>query len=443
MNVLRIPFAALVAVVVLTTAAAALAQQPPMSNRPFRGVFGGGMSDTEQSLTVTGSFGTGYDSDVYAAVRGDSGVDGSLRPRVGSSVAFWSGSASYSLSREKVSLGASAATTSYAYHDDGTQVISSHSGSANQSYRVSSRTRLNASEHVSFEPFQLGRLFPALDPSFGAPDVPSPDRLAASDAYLTWGADVGLSHQISRRVSASGGYSAYSSEWSAASRQTLHYGRAGISVGIGRGLNARAGYGYRQGRYGEGPDPRLVRNHTIDAGVDFSRTLSFSRRTTFSFSTGSTAIRDRSQTHFALTGNAQLNRELGRSWRASVGYSRDVRFIEQFQEVLLSDGINASVRGLINRRQSFYANVGVSIGDVGFTAGQNRAFATYASVGVVTAVNRFMGIGTDYNYYVHSFGADVVLPQGVLREVDRHSVRAYVSLWAPLFARMRSQNASR
>ena len=111
MNVLRIPFVALVAVVVLTTAAAALAQQPPMSNRPFRGVFGGGMSDTEQSLTVTGSFGTGYDSDVYAAVRGESGVVGGLRPRVGASVAFWSGSASYSLSREKVSLGASAATT--------------------------------------------------------------------------------------------------------------------------------------------------------------------------------------------------------------------------------------------------------------------------------------------------------------------------------------------
>ena len=182
---------------------------------------------------------------------------------------------------------------------------------------------------------------------------------------------MGLSHQISRRVSASGGYGAYSSEWSAASRQTLHYGRAGISVGIARGLNARAGYGYRQGRYGEGPDPRLVRNHTIDAGVDFSRSLSFSRRTTFSFSTGSTAIRDGSQTHFSLTGQAQLNRELGRSWRATVGYSRDVRFIEQFQEVLLSDGVNASVGGLINRRQSFYASAGVSIGNVGFTAGQN------------------------------------------------------------------------
>ena len=120
-----------------------------------------------------------------------------------------------------------------------------------------------------------------------------------------------------------------------------------------------------------------------------------------------------------------------------------MQFIEQFQEVLLSDGVNASVGGLINRRQSFHAGAGVSFGNVGFSAGQNGAFATYASVGVVTAVNRFVGIGTDYNYYVHSFGADVALPDGISSEVDRHSVRAYVSLWAPLFARMRSPNAAR
>jgi hypothetical protein len=110
---------------------------------------------------------------------------------------------------------------------------------------------------------------------------------------------------------------------------------------------------------------------------------------------------------------------------------------------VFSDGVHAFVGGLLNRRQSLQATVGVSVGDVGFQASDNGASTTFASVGLVNSLSRVAALTVDYRYYVHSFGSGVALPTGVLRDLDRHSVRAYVSLWAPVFSDARSANAAR
>jgi hypothetical protein len=144
-----------------------------------------------------------------------------------------------------------------------------------------------------------------------------------------------------------------------------------------------------------------------------------------------------------VTGQANLSRAMGRTWTAGVGYIRDVQFLAQLQEVMFSDGVNAFVGGLLNRRLSFWAGTGLSNGTVGFAVGDNHARAAYASVGVMSAVNRHVGIGTDYSYYYQFFGADVALPAGVRSDIGRHSIRAYVSLWAPVFIRGRSLDAAR
>jgi hypothetical protein len=439
---------ALTAVALAMTAAEASAQMQGTSvaNRPYRGIFGGGVGETQQSLTFNGSLGGGYDSDAFAAFRGETTpIEGLGLQRSGGIAGFGGGALSYSLSRERIDFGASANSNFYAYEDDDrVMTLRSYGGSANQNFRISPSTTVNASETVGYQPYRLQSLFPGIDASAtGAPDVPLADTLIGSDAYLSWSGGFGVNHRLNQRLSMNGNYYAYSAEWSPGSRQTVHQGHAGISTSIGRGLGVHAGYGYGQGHYGQDESRRLVRNHSIDAGVDYNRTLSFSRRTSLSFSTGSVAVRDREQTHFRLTGHAQLLREIGRTWRAVAAYSRDVQFLEQLQEVVFSDAVNFSLAGLLNRRHSFHVSAGVSHGDVGFSGTDNNALAVYASVGLTTAVNRFVGLGTDYSFYRHSFGDDVVLPIGVLPNIDRHSVRAYVSLWAPLFSRARRPNAAR
>jgi hypothetical protein len=65
------------------------------------------------------------------------------------------------------------------------------------------------------------------------------------------------------------------------------------------------------------------------------------------------------------------------------------------------------------------------------------------SASLSTALTRFMNIGLDYTYYTYDFHDDIVLDPGVPHEVNRHSIRAHVTLWAPLLNRARRANASR
>jgi hypothetical protein len=54
-----------------------------------------------------------------------------------------------------------------------------------------------------------------------------------------------------------------------------------------------------------------------------------------------------------------------------------------------------------------------------------------------------MNVGVSYAYYNHRFDDGVQLSTGIPYGLDRQSVRASVSLWAPIFQRTRRTNASR
>jgi hypothetical protein len=117
--------------------------------------------------------------------------------------------------------------------------------------------------------------------------------------------------------------------------------------------------------------------------------------------------------------------------------------VSEFSEVTLSDSFVFSLGGLLNRRVSFHSGVGVSTGNVGFSSELNNTHSAYAIAGITTALSRLTAIGLDYNFYMHFFGEDIGLPEGVLREANRHAVRAYFTLWTPLLSSGRSLNASR
>ena len=97
------------------------------------------------------------------------------------------------------------------------------------------------------------------------------------------------------------------------------FSRQSVGGGIdahrwGRGWSATAGYRFTEARY----EHRLGRssNHLIDAGVDYRRRLSFSRRTTLSFGTGMSAtIRNDTATRHAIS----IRRATSRSITRSVG----------------------------------------------------------------------------------------------------------------------------
>jgi hypothetical protein len=223
--------------------------------------------------------------------------------------------------------------------------------------------------------------------------------------------------------------------------ETEHYERHTVSArlthDLGRGLNAHAGYGYSDARYRQ--DDRYV-NHNIDLGVDYNRSLSFSgRRTTLSFGTGTSASRSgsverRGSFRFRATGSAQLSHEIGRTWDASLAYDRGLRFSETWTEPLFTDTVTARVGGLVNRRSQIHVTARALRGN-GYSGGGAKSYSAVA--GLTVAITRYVNTGLTYMYYQHQFASELSLAAGFPRSYEGQSIRASVTVWAPLFQRER------
>jgi hypothetical protein len=175
--------------------------------------------------------------------------------------------------------------------------------------------------------------------------------------------------------------------------------------------------------------------------LDFNKALAVSRRTTLSFTTGSSASTYRGQVRYRATGSARVLHEIGRTWNASLAYRRGMQFVETLEQPIFGDSATLQVGGFLNRRVQFQSSARALIGDSGFS--ERNSFDTYHGVGNVSVgVTRYVGLTFGYFYYHYRFDPHVPLPVGVARTIDRQGVRAQVNLWAPLY-RPRTRDAAR
>jgi hypothetical protein len=421
-----------------------LAAQEPRPERPYRGVFGR-VGQTEQLLVATGEIGGGYDSDVFTS--GD-GASAALQPRagIGSSYGAVSGGLSYSLTRPRVSFAASGSSAANVYFRLTDPLVASHAGSVGASFELSRGTRVSGSQSISYQPLDSLGLYPELaDPVLGQTPPVDASFGAIWESYFHYASDLSLSQALSSKAGVSVSYRRSLSDFASDDLDMVTHGVMGrFTRNVGRGLDLRLGYGYESGGYEtDGLDGQEATpyGHTIEAGVDFNRELSFSRRATLSFGTGSSAVKDAGQTRYYVTGNARLMREVGRTWNATISYDRDVDFVETLREPVFSDSVNFGMGGLIGRRVDFQSNAGFAFGEVGVEEADDfRSF--YASSGLLFALNRHSALGIDYYLNRYSFTDTQVLLPGVPPRLIRHSIRASISLWAPLLVRGR-RNATR
>ena len=243
---------------------------------------------------------------------------------------------------------------------------------------LSKRTRLTGSQTATYQPFYSLALFPALVEAGAAAAQPSnPDLGAALERYITYSGGLDVTHVMSRRTSVEADYGYSRSDFRQVDRNFMSQ-RAGIGMSrvLTRRLNLRLGYGLTQADYRTDADKFRVLNHTIDTGVGYARPLSRSSRITMSASSGLSAITSRGTTSYRVVGDARLNREIGRTWMASLAYNRSFGFVETFDEPFTQDALSFGVGGMINRRLQFRLALGRSAGEIGLTTLGNR-FATY------------------------------------------------------------------
>ncbi|MCC7044049.1 MAG: hypothetical protein IT183_09305 [Acidobacteria bacterium] len=412
-------------------------------DRPNRALFGGGVGATDHQLIFNGSLGGGYDRLVFPDASADAA---SALPR---GLFFGSGSASlgYSVSRTRFSLSAAGNTSARYAPSLPNRTASSYGLSVSSGLALTTRTNLNGTFAASYQPLSALSLFPEMFGSGPSP-IPTDYGLVGVSArnYRSDSGSVGLSHDLTTRSSLSFGYDYR--HWPRADfRPALVYqgASARYSHQIGRGLSMRLGYGRRIGTYGSatGAAQRNIANHTIDAGVDFSRALSFSRSTSLSFSTGSAIVSDSVTTRYDIVGNASLSHQMGRTWAAGLSYDRHVGFVDALVQPTFSDSISANLGGLLSRRVSVNAGTGASFGSIGLSANANRYRAVRASVGTQVALSRTLGLGLGYAYYRYRFDMGANLPSGIGTRHNRHSVQLTLGFWLPLYHRAGSANAAR
>ena len=449
-----IPLLAAIAVLSATDVRPASAQAPiptptpsqtpsAISERPYRGLFGGGVGDVRQLLTASGSVGGGYDDNILTDAR-SLGHSGNVRPeaaRAGTLGSFQAAIA-YTLTGDRTGLNASIGASSRYYPGLTPSYISGYRAALGGSRRFGDNTTVGAGAGISYLPFRLTGVFPdTFDGEEPVEVVPDLDLTASLEAFWMRRAFALASHELTPRSSLTATASHRSSE-SARWTDGLAHERVNLAYryNIDRGLALRGAWGYatwhKASVYRSG-------NQLFDGGLDFNRALSFSRHTMLSFGTGMTALDHYGQPDYRWSGNARLDHDIGRTWKAMVGYHRGLRHIDTLTDPVFSNSIRASAGGLVTRRLQVSTDAWASIGDVGFTQGDKR-FDTYASaVSMSYALTRYVGIGIRYARYYYHFDPLVVLPPGVPHDIDRQSLRAEVDLWAPLFLRARRSDVAR
>jgi hypothetical protein len=217
-----------------------------------------------------------------------------------------------------------------------------------------------------------------------------------ASAFLTQGAAVRLTHRLTRYT--------------------------GVHAGVGLRTGNYAGVSSAAGR---------PRTEDLDIGLDYNRPLSFSRRTTLRFSSGSAFIPQDGIRHYRMTGDASLQHHMGRTWSASLEYRRALQFIEAFPKPVFSNSIAARVNGNPSRRVGFGVSGGYSAGEIGLTPGAG-AFGTYtASAQLSVAMSRHCALYSEYLHYHYVFAQPSAAAAFPTR-LDRQTARVSLKLWLPI-----------
>jgi hypothetical protein len=173
-------------------------------------------------------------------------------------------------------------------------------------------------------------------------------------------------------------------------------------------------------------------SHDIDLGIDYHRSLSFSRNTTISFGSGSSALTGQQRTVYVITGQTTLAHSIGRTWSATASYRRGLDLLDGFAGPALSSTASANVGGSLSRRIAFSSRAAVSKGQIGLT-GEDRGYLTAsATAGLDVTLGRRAAFDAQYFYYRQRFGSGVTLMPALSNGMDRQGVRVGFTLRAPL-----------
>jgi hypothetical protein len=335
---------------------------------------------------------------------------------------------------------------SLAYYPFADRAVEAADVGTNLAVRIGQRSTLDASETFGYAPYYDFDLFPesgntpiAATPPSG---MPSTDfALLAAPTYRV-AASTRFRHTLSARSSLSLSYgfqktavSNMAGNWAAQQIGGL------LTHAVSRHLTLHGGYSFIADRYDSGVHLEM---HDIDVGADYQRELSFSRRTTFAFSTGSAVMSNGigaapgsrpsasdEQGRVRLLGEANLTHHMGRTWAANVGYHRGWQMVEGFAEPFFLDSITIGTSGMLNGRASVGTSASYVLGSSGLSSKDGRHASYTGSGWLRIPVSRTLQLYSQYLYYGYVFSDLSLLPDRYPRRLGRNGVRIGLSIVFP------------
>jgi hypothetical protein len=421
------------AAALLGTPDPALAQR---ENGPFAGMFTSQATrETTQWLDFHGAFGASYDQNL---VDDPTGTIGALRDsRLWESGSSVGASATLAFLRRtektEASMNASGSARKYSVSSDiGAAADLNGALSRKLAGKLFADVKVNGhySPFLSFAPFSGGEFIdPAISPTtdFGF--------AAVSDPNAYGDVDIALVSRFTRRSEFVIGGSAR--QWwfidDPARNISGYGGRVSLRHNITRPLAVHLGYGRENVDY-RFEDGTTIPNDTIDAGFDYGDDLTIARRTSLTFTTSTSAIRFREETHYRLNGSLGLSRGFNRTWTIATHYDRSSEFLPTYGEPVLSDSLTANVGGMFRPRVRWSAAAGYTRATVGFDSFDDPSeligwFSSSTTLGV--SITRYWAISGQYRYYRYSAPIE-----GALLDFEPHLSRQVVTValnvWLPI-----------
>jgi hypothetical protein len=310
--------------------------------------------------------------------------------------------------------------------------------------RIGTRGNFSATQSVQYSPFhQFGEFVGFGGPNADEAPLANPDEaLGVSRAQYDLGTAVGFDRTF-RRASLSLGYtSRLNLSSDPGGNMTTHRAAVGVKFDLWRYASLVVGTASRFGNTGATSPP--TRTQDIDLGIDYNRALTFSRKTTLNFRTG-TAIVSRTGTsadplelgrQFRFLANVGASRAIGRYWEARVSYDRNLQFVDAFPDPFFTDGVIGRISGPISRRVNLLVQADYTTGkavDAEAVALDKTFRGGRAQARVNVAVSRFWQFYGEYYYSENhlSVGALQALPDGLIPRKYARGLRIGLNLWAP------------
>jgi len=340
----------------------------------------------------------------------------------------------YQIRSDKVAFSTRGAVDSRYYHMESPLQANSFSGGTSLSTTVTSRLNVDASFTTMYSPRFVLAVMPVAD-DIELNLTPALDYGLSAEKLLSHSASGNARFQVSRRsflhASGSRGTQRLLDQ---NYNVTTHSWGGGYSYSATRYTTMRLGYREQVSHY---PSPIGLDSQytyrTLDAGVNYSRPLSISRRTTMSISTGSAAYANTTETFYTVTASASLNHEINRTWVANVVYARGLSVVAGFPEPFFTDSVTGTIQGQLARNVTLVGNTGLSNGHVGLGSATNNydSFQATARLEWTVKPDR-IGVYGNYFYYAYEFDQPPTALTPVPRQMNRNGFSAGLMFRFPL-----------